>query len=174
MYGNNPYFQPKYTNMNMGQQFGQQMPQFIPQQPQIQNIQPITQQPVITGLQGKVVESVDVVKTIEIPFDGSISYFPLVNGSSIFTKQLQADGTIKNIEYRPVITQEKENDNNFINYVTIDDLNNAISNIDLSSLNDIKEQMQDIKNEIMSMKQNKEKEIEIDKFPKNQKRKNGE
>ena len=34
--------------------------------------------------------------------------------------------------------------------------------------------MKDIKNKIIYMKQNKEKEIEIDKFPKNQKRKNGE
>ena len=43
------------------------------------------QQPV--GIQGKTVDSLEVVKAMDIPLDGSISYFPLVDGSAIITKQ---------------------------------------------------------------------------------------
>ena len=46
-------------------------------------------------LNGKQVESIDIVKNLEIPLDGSISYFPLVNGTAIATKQLMQDGTSK-------------------------------------------------------------------------------
>ena len=53
------------------------------------------QQPV--GIQGKTVDSLEVVKAMDIPLDGSVSYFPLVDGSAIETKQLQQDGTSKTI-----------------------------------------------------------------------------
>ena len=39
-------------------------------------------------LQGKVVDSLDVVKATDIPYDGSVSYFPLTDHSAIITKQL--------------------------------------------------------------------------------------
>ena len=174
MYGNNnPYFQPRYLNMNIGQQIGQQMPQFVPQQPQMQNIQSITPQPIVTGLQGKIVESADMVKTTEIPFDGSVSYFPLVNGSSIFTKQLQADGTIKNIEYRPFFEEEnKQRDEESITYLTVEDLNEAISNIDLSGFEDLKNEMKELRKEINSIKESKK--IEIERFSKDIKKKKSE
>ena len=173
MYGNNPYFQPRYTNMSNGQQIGQQMPQYMVQQPQMQNIQSITPQPMMTGLQGKIVESADMVKTTEIPFDGSVSYFPLVNGSSIFTKQLQADGTIKSIEYRPFFEEEnKQRDGETITYLTVEDLNEAISNIDLSGFEDLKNEMKELRKEINSIKETKT--IEVEKYPKDVKRKKSE
>ena len=52
-------------------------------------------------LNGKQVESIDIVKNLEIPLDGSISYFPLVNGTAIATKQLMQDGTSKITIYEP-------------------------------------------------------------------------
>ena len=66
-------------------------------QPPIQLTKPTT-------LLGKAVESIDVVKATDIPLDGSISYFPLTDGSAIVSKQLQNDGTSKIIVYKP--TQE--------------------------------------------------------------------
>ena len=97
MYGNN-YFnqQPRYqpTQMPM-QQIN--TPTFIP--PIVQNASP-------NGLLGKAVESVDVVKAMDIPLDGSISYFPLTDGSAIVSKQLQTDGTSKVIIYKP--TEEEK------------------------------------------------------------------
>lgn len=46
-------------------------------------------------LNGKQVESIDIVKNLEIPLDGSISYFPLVNGTAIverIIKQITEEG----------------------------------------------------------------------------------
>ncbi|MDE7425339.1 MAG: hypothetical protein K2N51_16905 [Lachnospiraceae bacterium] len=44
-------------------------------------------------LQGKAVDSIDVVKAMDVPLDGSITYFPKTDGTAIYTKQLQSDGT---------------------------------------------------------------------------------
>ena len=53
---------------------------------------------------------------------GSVSYFPLTNGTAIVTKQLQQDGTSKTIIYKPVEEKQEEEKQN-INYLTKDDLN---------------------------------------------------
>ena len=91
MYNYNPYYgQQTYTQ-----------PRYQPIEPQY-----LTQQP--KGLLGKSVDSVDVVKAIDIPLDGSVSYFPLTDGSAIVTKQLQMDGTSKIMVYKPTIEQKEE------------------------------------------------------------------
>lgn len=91
MYNYNPYYgQQTYTQ-----------PRYQPMEPQY-----LTQQP--KGLLGKSVDSVDVVKAIDIPLDGSVSYFPLTDGSAIVTKQLQMDGTSKIMVYKPIIEQKEE------------------------------------------------------------------
>ena len=85
--------------------------------------------PVQTGLLGKVVDSQDAVKVTDIPLDGSVSYFPLVDGSAILTKKLQMDGTSKIVVYKPVVEEEKEP----VKYVTFDDLKDIqekISNLE--------------------------------------------
>lgn len=91
MYNYNPYYgQQNYTQ-----------PRYQPIEPQY-----LSQQP--KGLLGKSVDSVDVVKAIDIPLDGSVSYFPLTDGSAIVTKQLQMDGTSKIMVYKPMIEQKEE------------------------------------------------------------------
>lgn len=95
-------------------------------QPQLQRTQPMEPQypqyntnnftkPV--GLLGKSVDSIDVVRAMDIPLDGSISYFPLTDGSAIVTKQLQNDGTSKTVVYKP--TTEGSH---VTKYLTSDDL----------------------------------------------------
>lgn len=93
-----------YGNRNFGYQYQPNQNMQQPQQP-IQPIQPITTN---LGLQGKSVDSIDVVKAMDINLDGSISYFPLTDGSAIVTKQLQMDGTSKTIIYKPVKEESKE------------------------------------------------------------------
>lgn len=89
----NPYYgTPVYTMPKPDQQY-------IPQQQQ-QLSQSYFKNSF--GLQGKSVDSLDVVKALDIPLDGSVSYFPLVDGSAIVTKQLQRDGTSKTIIYKPM------------------------------------------------------------------------
>ena len=91
MFYNNPY--QYYAPSNYGQQN---------MQPQM-NIQP-------KNLQGKQVDNIDVVKATEIPFDGSISYFPLTDGTAILTKQLMQDGTSRINVYKPAPIEEVKED----------------------------------------------------------------
>ena len=96
-YGRNPYMQqPNVTP--------QYQPQATDYMSQMQNAY---QKPL--GLQGKTVDNIEVVKATDIPLDGSISYFPLVDGSSIVTKQLMQDGTSRMIVYKPAETTPKAN-----------------------------------------------------------------
>ena len=88
-YGYNPYYQPQQRFNNTEQQ-----PMMTTYQPPMQLTKPTT-------LLGKAVESIDVVKATDIPLDGSISYFPLTDGSAIVSKQLQTDGTSKIVLYKP-------------------------------------------------------------------------
>ena len=99
MFNNN--YNPYYT----------QPQRFQPTEP----IQPINTQPYIPPqthntqqvLLGKSVDSIDVVKAMDIPLDGTVSYFPLTDGSAIVTKKLQSDGTSKTTIYRPVEEENK-------------------------------------------------------------------
>ena len=75
------------------------------------NVPPVQQQPLNAlknTLQGKQVDSLEVVKATDVPFDGSITYFPLTDNSAIITKQLQMDGTSKIIIYKPINEQKSE------------------------------------------------------------------
>ena len=94
----------------------------------------------------------DVAEAMDIVLDGSVNYFPLVDGSAIVTKQLQNDGTSKTTIYKPI---NEENDKN-IPYVTFDDLEQRFGEFDFVDINDIK----DLKDEIKDLKK------EIDKLKK--------
>lgn len=96
----NPYnYQNNYSNMQMPQQYNQPMYR-------------------VSGLQGKIVDNLDVVKAMDIVMDGSVNYYPLADGSAIATKQLQQDGTSKVIVYKPIVDTEAVQPK----YLTEDDL----------------------------------------------------
>ena len=147
----NPY-SPYY---NYGQQT-QQMPQQVQRQPQ-QMYKPQN----MIGLQGKVVDSLDVVKATDIPYDGSVSYFPLTDGTAIITKQLQQDGTSKVVIYKPMIENE-ENKNKYITendlekqlknmdskFVTGDDLKDQLKNVNSKDIKDLKEDVKTLKRKL--------------------------
>ena len=129
-------------NPYLNRYYGQQQPQPMEMPMQQQNVS----QMVLNRLNGKQVESIDIVKNLEIPLDGSISYFPLVNGSAIATKQLMQDGTSKITIYEPKV--EKEN----IKYATIDDIDKKIEKLDFSEIDDLKEEINDLKKELKELK----------------------
>ena len=118
----NPYFN-NYQPMQYGNQFFQQQMQQV--QPRIQPEQFISNNKTI-GLQGKIVDNVDVVKATDIPLDGSVSYFPLTDGTAIVTKQLQQDGTSKIIVYKP---SEDKNVDNVTAFITSNELEDRLSKI---------------------------------------------
>ena len=129
-----------YLNRFYGQQ--QPQPMELPQQPQ--NVSQIGLNRAF--LNGKQVESIDIVKNLEIPLDGSISYFPLVNGTAIATKQLMQDGTSKITIYEPKVEKES------VKYATIDDIDKKIEKLDFSEIDDLKEEINDLKKELKELK----------------------
>lgn len=139
MYNNNNYYQPP---RNLG------VPNY--QQPIYQ--QPIYQvpisQPTSSGLQGKVVDSIETAKNQDIQLDGSISYFALTDGTAVVSKQLQADGTSKTTIYRPINEEQVE----LPKYATLDDIKKEIEKIDLSEIDDLKEEIRDLKKDLKNLK----------------------
>lgn len=115
-YGNTPYYN------------------YMPQQQMYRN----------TGLQGKTVDNIDVVKATDILMDGSISYFPFADGSAIATKQLQQDGTSKIIIYKPSTEKEAEQPK----YVTETDVKEQIKDINGKDIKDIKEELKSLKRKV--------------------------
>lgn len=150
---NNPYIMYQQRSPQTGLQNGTQIEPQMLQQIQ-QPVQPIMQ-PIIQNTQptllGKQVESIEVVRATEVPFDGSISYFPLSDSSAIITKKIQADGTSKMVVYKPVVETEKEQ----VNYVTIDQLQDAIKGIDLSEIGDLKNDIKDFDKRLKELENSK-------------------
>lgn len=154
MFNYNNYMQPQISRY--GQQYQPYASQTVQaQQPiQPQPIQQYAPQPVsIQGLQGKTVDSIDVVKAMDIPLDGSVSYFPLVDGTAIVTKQLQADGTSKTLVYKPSEDTKPEQQ---VKYVTLEELDKAIKGIsvDDDEIEELKEDIRSIKKQVKSLSDN--------------------
>ena len=135
----NPYLNRFYGQQQMNTPQPMELPQQTQNVPQMglnrQNI-----------LYGKQVDSLEVVKAIDIPLDGSISYFPLANGSAIVTKQLQQDGTSKITIYEP---KTQKND---IKFATIEDIDKRLEKLDFSEIDDLKDDLEDLKKELKDIK----------------------
>lgn len=136
-----------------GNYYNQQKYQPMPMQPMStpNYMQPIVQPATPNSLLGKAVESIEVVKAMDIPLDGSISYYPLTDGTAIVSKQLQTDGTSKMVIYRPSTEDKKD----VIKYATLEDIEEAIGEIDLSDIQDLKDEIKDIKKQLKDIKKAK-------------------
>ena len=138
-------YYPSYSSYYGQQQtpkIGAQYPSYVPQQY-------VPQYKPTNMIQGKSVDSLEVVKAMDIPLDGTVSYFPLTDGTAIVTKQLQQDGSSKTIVYKPVEETEQVKPI----YVTMEELDKKLAQIDLS---DIEDELADIKKQLKSIKKNKE------------------
>ena len=92
---NNQMYQPSYPQMQQYQN------PYMDRIMQMQNQQmPQTNQNPITG---KIVESIDIVRSTDIPMDGNLYYFPKADGSEIYTKQWMPNGTTQILTFKPVI-----------------------------------------------------------------------
>lgn len=142
-YSNNPYGNPYFNSPFYNGAYSYQTPQPRNTQP-ISQINPQVNQTLQTApqnipqynqtvLQGKSVDSIDVVKATDVTLDGSVCYFPLIDGSAIITKQLQQDGTSKITVYKPI---EEENNIPQPKYVTENELKKEINKIDFSEFKD--------------------------------------
>lgn len=144
MYGYPPIMGPQMQRL---QNLEQQYPQFAQQggYPPPQNqVQQQVSQPVL-GLQGKLIDNVDVVKVMDIPMDGSISYFPLADGSSILTKQLQNDGTSKILMYK--LTEQNEEKAEIKNFITREEVEELFKE-EPNATKEMKDEMKNMKRQI--------------------------
>lgn len=123
-YNQNPYFNPYFNTQ--------------PQQP----ISPMKYN--AGGLQGKSIDNLEVVKAMDIPLDGSISYFPLVDGTAIVTKQLQQDGTSKITIFKPIEAEEATS----VKYATIEDIENRINGIKMPDMKPLQDEIKTLKKQI--------------------------
>ena len=89
---NNPYQTPGQTIPNWNSGVNYQM------QPQPNYYQPI--RPTIFG---RTVGNESEIVPNEVPMDGSVSYFPTSDGSSIYAKKWRTDGTIQTLKFVPVV-----------------------------------------------------------------------
>lgn len=144
-YGYNPYYQQQQRMQGIEQQ----QPMMTAYQQPMQLTKP-------SGLLGKSVDNIDVVKAMDIPLDGSISYFPLTDGSAIVSKQLQMDGTSKMVIYKPI----KENSDDSKKFVTFEEMQSELAKIDILDLEDLKDEIKDIKKQLKEFKSKKSKDDE--------------
>ena len=94
-----------YSNLQMQQQMQQLQP--MQQQPQ-----QAMQQQSINILQGQQVADLETVRGFNIPLDGTVSYFPSTTGDTIYTKQLQLDGTVALRTFKLTENKEENKNNN--------------------------------------------------------------
>ena len=80
-----------YQNYNYYPQ--QQTQQVTQQQPMYQMPSYLRQAPPQTGLNGRLVASLEEARATSIDFDGSVFYFPDLANRRIYTKQINMDGT---------------------------------------------------------------------------------
>lgn len=139
-------------------QRGQNMDQFNPYSQGYQNNyqqsypqNPQTYPQASLGLQGKLVDSIEVVRAIDIPLDGSTSFFPLADGTAIVTKQLQKDGTSRTVIYKPV-EQEAEKKVDYITSAEFEQRFAEKTENYAEELKNVKRQLRDINEEMRELR----------------------
>lgn len=134
-----------YNNQYMPTGYNPYMQNNQPQRTQEQN-QPTQYNRQV--LQGGIVTSIDEVKAISIPLDGSSSYFALADGSAVVSKQLQQDGTSKMTVYKPISGEEKQEQTK---YITENDLKAQFGDFTPKDIKDIREEIKILKKQIREL-----------------------
>ena len=121
-------FYSNYPYQNSYMQMQQQ------QQPQMNMI---PQQQSQSGLNGRIVESIDVAKVAEVPL-GGYGIFPKADLSEIYVKSWNNNGTTSIIPFRPYVEADvaKEDDNKK-NYSSIGESNESL----LEKMNQLEEKL---------------------------------
>ena len=136
-----------YNPMSYQERINQGMQQF--QQQQQQQFQ--SQQVGIVS--GKIVESIDVVKSMDIPMDGNMYYFPKADGSEIFVKCWLPNATTQIITFKPII--ESEQNSKKMSEENID-LSEKIAEIFDAKMDEIRDRFDKLEKSIKPVKNRKE------------------
>ena len=122
------------NNYYLNYPYGQQQQYTMPQQ---QQYIPQPQQQTSQALNGKIVDSADIVKATEVPM-GGYGIFPKADLSEIYIKSWNNNGTTSVITYRPEVTavQEEKQEKDVFNEIKaqIERLENKIDKIAATSV----------------------------------------
>lgn len=97
---NNPTYQPQ-PQYNPMAPYQDRLAQLQSQYNQQSQYNPV-QQNQTYGLNGEIVDGIDVVKAKNVDMSGNVTFYPKSDMSEIYTKQLQMDGTSRIVTYRAV------------------------------------------------------------------------
>lgn len=74
-----------------------------------QPVQQIPQQGNQMNVLGKIVDSVEMVKSMDIPMDGMLYYFPKADGTEVYGKQWLSNGQTRILTFKPILESEPNN-----------------------------------------------------------------
>ena len=107
-----------FPNPNYFTQYQQQFNPYMQRMENLQQFQQAIQQPPVqqqmampnqlTPL-GKVVESLDIVKVMDIPMDGNMYYFPKADGTEVYSKQFMPNGQTRILTFKPITDDNPNN-----------------------------------------------------------------
>lgn len=150
-YNYNPY-QAQYNPMNPYQERLAQL--------QAQSAQPQAYPQQSTGLNGEIVDGIDVVRAKNVDMSGNVTFYPKADLSEIFTKQLMPDGTSKIVTYRAM--QSDQNEQQGVpqqtqqQTVNLESLNAMLGQLKMDILQGIGGELENIKQMIPSTPSNPE------------------
>ena len=102
---NNPYNQQMYNPMAPYQDRLAQLQAQYNQQPPYNQM---AQQTQTVGLNGEIVDSLDVVKAKNVDMSGQPTFYPKSDLSEVYVKRLMADGTSQIVTYKAVQPEESK------------------------------------------------------------------
>lgn len=102
---NNPYQQQMYNPIVPYQDRLAQLQSQYNQQPPYSQM---AQQTQTVGLNGEIVDSLDVVKAKNVDMSGQPTFYPKSDLSEVYVKRLMADGTSQIITYKAVQPEESK------------------------------------------------------------------
>ena len=92
-----------YPNPNYYQNYMQPQQQFYSQPALQQYQQPSYMQQAAQRINGRVVQSADMITANDVPMDGSVAFFPTQDLSEIYAKSWDANGKIVTRLFKPVL-----------------------------------------------------------------------
>lgn len=100
-----------------------------PYQPFAPASTPLSQ--VTPQLHGRTVSQLNDVTPQDVPMDGSMAFFPLSDGTAVFGKRYNSDGTITTVRYAPEPTKQPQEEPDFNKYIIdrLDSIEEAIEGI---------------------------------------------
>ena len=152
-----PYMNPYYFQNNQAFQQQQMYNPMAPYQDRLAQLQSqynqqpqynqMTQQAQPIGLNGEVVDSIDVVKAKNVDMSGNVTFYPKSDMTEIYTKQLQADGTSRIVTYRAIQPESESQKEQKQASVDMNTINGMFGQLRMDLLNEIS----DLKDLVNSM-----------------------